>query len=118
MRARFPPLITWVISPGVTKAETGDRVEYQLSSPLPETLAWLETLTGPTVALSTIVQGTSYIDNPIQRILAAPEGQKIDVSPTSVTIYGSTCSSGPHKADFKALDIAYNPSLSLIDIYL
>ena len=108
---------------GVTKAEARGNVEYQLNSPLPETSAWLETLAGPTVgwlralvASPTIVQGASYIDNPIRRVLAPRKGQKVVISPTSVTVYGSARSHGSHKPEFKAVEIVYNASSSLIDL--
>ena len=108
---------------GVTKKEAGGRVEYQLSSPLPETSAWLETLAGPTlnwlralVASPTIAQGTSYIDNPMRRVLASRKGQKVVVSPISVTVYGSARSYGSHKPEFKAIEIVFNTSSSLIDV--
>ena len=38
------------------------------------------------------------------------------MSPTSLTIYGSARSYGPHKSDFKALEIVYNASSSLIEV--
>ena len=108
---------------GVAKTETEGKVEYQLSSPLPETSGWLETLAGPThgwlralVASPTIVQGASYIDNPIRRILAPRKGQKVVISPTSVTVYGSARSYGSHKPKFKAIEIIYNVTSSLIDV--
>ena len=64
----------------------------------------------------TIVQGTSYINNPIQRLLTPRRGQKVVVSPTSVIVYGAARSFGPHKEAFKAVEILYTSFSGLIDI--
>ncbi|KAF7311699.1 Fatty acid synthase subunit alpha [Mycena indigotica] len=65
------------------------------------------------------VQGTSYIDNPIKRLLAPRTGQKIVVcyengAPVSVPLYAR--SYGEHKELFKAVEIKYSPTTKLIDI--
>jgi fatty acid synthase subunit beta len=70
---------------------------------------------------TTIVQGTSYIDNPISRLLAPRPGQKVVVgydgsSPSSVTVYGAARSYGEHKPAFKAVEIKFTPTSKLIDI--
>ncbi|KAJ7769033.1 fatty acid synthase, partial [Mycena olivaceomarginata] len=90
--------------------------------PLADTLAgsnltWLRAL----VHFTTIVQGTSYIDNPISRLLAPRPGQKVVVgydgsSPSSVTVYGAARSYGEHKPAFKAVEIKFTPTSKLIDI--
>lgn len=64
----------------------------------------------------TIVQGTSYVDNPIHRLLFPRRGQKAIVSPTSITVYGAARSYGPHKNGFKAVEIIYTPTSGLIDV--
>ena len=89
---------------------------YEFGSELPESAAWLETLAGPRltwlralVCSKTIVQGTSYIDNPIRRLLLDPS-QKVVISlinslPSSVTVFGAARSFGGHDKDFKAVEI-------------
>ena len=62
------------------------------------------------------MQGTSYINNPIRRLLVPRRGQKVVVSPTSVNVYGVAWSYGPHKDGFKAVDIFYSSSSGRIDI--
>ncbi|KAF5382044.1 hypothetical protein D9615_004428 [Tricholomella constricta] len=110
---------------GVRRTETQHAVIYEIGKTVPETSTWLETLAGPTlswrralVASPTIVQGTSYIDNPLRRILAPRAGQKVVVTSTSVTFYGAARSYGPHKPDFKALELQYTASTQAIDVTL
>ena len=62
------------------------------------------------------MQGTSYIDNPIHRLLAPRRGQKVVVTPTSINIYDAACSYGRHIDGFKAVEILYTSSSHLIDI--
>jgi hypothetical protein len=59
--------------------------------------------------VATIVQGISYIDNPIRRLLAPSLGYKIIVSPTSVIVHGADWSYGSRKDGFKAVEILYPP---------
>ncbi|KAJ6512975.1 fatty acid synthase [Mycena sanguinolenta] len=112
----------------VERSETNGEVVYQFGTALPDTSAWLDTLAGPHLnwlrALArstTIVQGTSYIDNPMSRLLAPRPGQKVVVaydgtSPSSVTIYGAARSYGQHKTEFKAVEITYVPKSKLISV--
>ena len=86
---------------GIVCTESAGAVTYHFGKTLPETSAWLETLGGDKLnwirALITsnlIVQGTSYIDNPLCCILAPRAGQKIVVkysgsTPASITLYGA-----------------------------
>ena len=113
---------------GVSRTVSGEQVTYEFSDKLPETGAWLETLAGPElswlralVTSKTIVRGSSYVDNGLQRLLAPRRGQKIVVSysngiPASVTIYGAARSYGPHIDDFKAVEIKYDASSKKIDV--
>jgi fatty acid synthase subunit alpha len=90
--------------------------------------AWLETIAGPNLnwlrapfTLTTIVQGTSYIDNPICRLLAPRCGQQVDISfegssPTALTVFGAARSYDVHKLSFKAIEIKFNAASSLIDV--
>ncbi|KAG6910835.1 hypothetical protein DXG01_007150 [Tephrocybe rancida] len=108
---------------GVSRSETASSVTYKIGSSAPDSAAWLETLAGPTlnwlralVASPTIVQGTSYIDNPLRRILVPRVGQTVVVTSTSVSFYGAARSYGPHKDDFKALEIKYTAATKAIDV--
>ena len=108
---------------GIEKVEARNKTTYTLGESLPEPSAWLETLAGPNLSWLralltsvTIVQGTSYVSNPIHRLLAPRRGQKVVVSPTSVNVYGAARSYGPHKDGFKAVEILYTPPSALIDI--
>lgn len=95
---------------------------------MPDTSAWLETLSGAELswlrALLTskiIVQGTSYIENPLRRILAPRVGQKVVVKysgsvPVSVGFYGSARSYGEHIPDFKAVEIVYSEKTKAIAV--
>lgn len=109
--------------PGVSSTEGASSITYEIGSVVPDTAAWLEILAGPTlgwlralVASPTIVQGTSYIDNPLRRVLAPRPGQKIVVTSTSVTFYGAARSYGPHKDNFKAVEINYSTDTKAIDV--
>ncbi|KAF8969171.1 fatty acid synthase [Flammula alnicola] len=113
---------------GVVRTESSNSVTFEFGSTLPETSAWLETLGGQElswlralVTSSIIVQGTSYIDNPLRRILAPRAGQKVVVKyagsfPTSVTVYGAARSYGEHIDSFKAVEISYAKDSKLINI--
>ena len=114
--------------PGVTRTETGNSVTFKFGSQLPQTEAWLQTLAGSElnwlfalVSSPTVVQGASYVDNALRRILAPRTGQKVIVKyigslPSSVTVYGAARSYGGHMPTFKALSIVFNPETKLIDI--
>jgi fatty acid synthase subunit alpha len=113
--------------PGVVRTETEISVVYEFSSQLPDTSEWLETLSGreltwlhALVTSKTIVQGTSYVDNPLRRVLAPRRGQKFVVrlkcSQPSVTVYGAARSYGEHLPGFKALEIIFSPKTSVINV--
>jgi fatty acid synthase subunit alpha len=108
---------------GMERIVARDSVTYTLGDNLPDVSPWLETLAGPDLnwlrallTSVTIVQGTSYINNPIRRLLVPRRGQKVVVSPTSLNVYGAARSHGPHKDGFKAVDILYSSSSGRIDI--
>ncbi|TFK33214.1 fatty acid synthase [Crucibulum laeve] len=113
---------------GVKRTESKNLITYKFGSSLPESSAWLETLGGSELswlrALATsrtIVQGTSYIDNPIRRLLTPRPGQIVVVGytgsyPSSVTVYGAARSYGEHKSNFKAVEIQYDTTSKLIDV--
>ena len=116
--------------PGVTRTEAGNTVTFNFGSQLPETQIWFQTLAGlelnwlfALVSFPTIVQGTSYVDNALRRILAPRAGQKVVVKyagslPLSLTVYGAARSYGRHIPTFKALSIVFNPETKLIDLTL
>lgn len=84
-------------------------------------LAWSST--GGLISSPTVVQGTSYVDNALRRILVPRAGQKVVVKytgslPLSVTVYGAARSYGEHVPIFKALSIVFNPETKLIDLTL
>jgi fatty acid synthase subunit alpha, fungi type len=103
-------------------------ITYELDAGLPGTSEWLEVLAEPTLSWlrallisPTIVQGSSYIDNPIRRLLAPRTGQRVvigfdDSSVSSVTLYGAARSYGVHKPAFKALEVKFEASTRRIDI--
>ena len=68
-----------------------------------------------------IVRGTSYIDNPLRRILVPRVGQKVVIkytgsTPTSITVYGAARLFGDHIHGFKALEIIYKKETKFIDV--
>lgn len=110
---------------GVERVASANEVTYTIGNVLPEPSAWLETLAGPQLSWSRalitsplIVQGASFIDNPIRRLLNPRQGQKIIVSPTSIKVYGAARSFGPHQDDFQTMNIAYTASSNVIEITL
>ena len=82
-------------------------------------LNWLFAL----ISSPTVVQGTSYVDNALRRILVPRAGQKVVVKsagtlPLSVAVYGAARSYGELVPTFKALSIVFNPETKLIDLTL
>ncbi|KAJ3517947.1 hypothetical protein NLJ89_g178 [Agrocybe chaxingu] len=123
-----PPSVNDVAS--IVRSENGNVVSFEFGSQLPDTSAWLETLAGSglswlraLVTSTTVVQGTSYIDNPLRRILVPRVGQKVVIKysgsePSSVTVYGAARSYGEHISSFKALEVVYVPETKLINLTL
>jgi fatty acid synthase subunit beta len=117
-------------SPGITRTKVGNLVTFKFGSKLPETESWFQTLAGSElnwlfalISSPTVVQGNSYIDNALRRILVPRAGQKVVVKyavslPLSVTVYGAARSYGEHIPTFKALSIVFNPETKLIDLTL
>ncbi|KAL0953237.1 hypothetical protein HGRIS_004490 [Hohenbuehelia grisea] len=112
----------------VPRTKRKDAIEFTLNKQLPETDAWLETLAGREIGWlralltsTTIIQGTSYLDNPIRRLLAPRAGQKVVIglegaAPVSVTAYGAARSYGAHQSGFKALEVKYEKASKLINV--
>jgi fatty acid synthase subunit alpha, fungi type len=117
-----------VLPTSVKSEATETYISYMLDNPVPESSSWLEVLAGPQIGWlralicsPIIVQGTSFIDNPIRRLLSPRSGQKIVVGlagllPSSMTVYGAARSYGTHKPDFKAVEIQYTATSKVIDV--
>lgn len=131
LSAQAPPLSDAVVaSSGVERTIASGQIIYNVGASLPEPNTWLEILAGPhqhwlkaLLTSTTIVQGTSYIDNPIRRLFAPRQGQKIVIDmdgklPVSVAVYGAARSHGQHKASFKAVEISYDKAQHLVNVTL
>jgi fatty acid synthase subunit alpha len=113
---------------GLQVDPVGDELHLSVGSPAPEVNAWLETLGGAElnwwrafVSSPVIVQGTSYIDNPIRRLFAPRVGQKVALhsangQPDRIALYGAARSFGAHKNDFKAVEVAYDAASRMINL--
>lgn len=124
-----PAAVSKVIA-GVQSIEAKGQVTYQFGEDVPETSVWLETLAGSElgwlralVGSATIVQGTSYVDNPVRRLLAPRPNQKVVVgytglAPSSVTIFGAARSYGEHDSNFKSVEIKFDNTSGAIGITL
>lgn len=124
-----PALVAPTLS-GVKVSTEGEKTVYQFgdAASLPATNDWLETLAGPKVgwlravlASVNYVQGSNYISNPAKRLFVPRPNQRVEVASTgsettSVTIYGSARSFGPHPADFKALELTFDSASSRIKL--
>uniref|UniRef100_A0A0W0EUQ4 Putative fatty acid synthase n=1 Tax=Moniliophthora roreri TaxID=221103 RepID=A0A0W0EUQ4_MONRR len=134
-KSKVPTVDYLAVSPSPSKVpstikrtESKGEVVYEFGKTLPTVSEWLEVLAGPSlnwlqalVGSTTIVQGTSYINNPIRRLLIPRPHQKavvsyVDGTPSSVVLYGAARSYGVHKTDFKAVDIKYDQASQLIDL--
>jgi fatty acid synthase subunit beta len=70
-----------------------------------------------------VVQGTSYITNPLRRVLVPRAGQKIVIcllgdQPNQFSICSAARSFGQRQPDFLAVDIRYDTSSRLINLTL
>ena len=117
-------------SHGVISTVEQDKQIYQLSKSLPPAESWLETLAGREVgwfrALLTtpiIVQGKGYATNPMKKLLAPREGQKIHISlkngkPVGASFYGAIRSANASDPSFKAVDISFDDASNKITLVL
>ena len=107
--------------PGVERLDGKVEVTYKISGVVPDTFLWLETLAGDRlswlrafVTFPTFIQGGSFVDSPIRRLLAPRIRQTVVITksaggvPSSATVYGAARSYGVHKSTFKVLEINYN----------
>ncbi|KAF9490473.1 fatty acid synthetase alpha subunit [Pleurotus eryngii] len=126
--SKVPTIDYLAPSPVTTSPAPNGSATYTVGDVLPDTQTWLETLSGhkltwlkALLTSTTIVQGTSYIDNPLRRILAPRHKQKVVVTfdgrdPASLTAYGAARSYGQPSEAFKAVEITYHKSTGLIDL--
>lgn len=104
---------------------------YRIGSSIPDTADWLEVLAGPKptwlralLRSVSVVQGHSYADNPISRMLAPRPGQTVEVAyssegePLSLVIKGAARSFGQHDSGFKAVEIRKDTNSQRIDVYM
>ena len=117
------------VPPCVSAQVSGETATYDVVGS-PDANVWLEVLSGSRLswlrALLTspfVVQGSSYVDNPVRRLFTPRKGQKAVVqsqngSPASVVLYGSARSYGKHKEAFKAVDVSFDAAKSLINVTL
>jgi fatty acid synthase subunit alpha len=101
---------------------------FNVPTSVPDTGLWLENLAGPHLSWlralltsSTIVRGSSYVDNPIRRLLAPRAGQKVIIhlegaTPIGIEVFGALRSHGSSKEGFKAVEIKYTPGTKTIGI--
>ncbi|OBZ72637.1 Fatty acid synthase subunit beta [Grifola frondosa] len=129
LAAKPAPLVDAVLqTPGIGRTLTANAVTYTVGETLPEASVWLENIAGPRLnwirallTSPTIVQGTSYVDNPLRRLFAPRKGQRVvietnDDSPMSISLYGGARSYGAHKREFKAVEAKFIPSSSVIEV--
>lgn len=108
---------------GIVVEKNAGKIEYQIGSTLPPLDSWLNCLSGPSVGWlralltsPTIIQGKSYIDNPLRRLFAPRQGQRVVIGEKSVTLYGAARSFGPHPADFEAVHAQFDAASSQISL--
>ncbi len=115
---------------GTHVLRTSNEVRLTPPSLLPAAEHWLQVLAGSElnwwhaiVQSEFVVQGTSYIANPLRRVLVPRAGQKIIIrllgdQPNHISIYGAARSFGEHQVDFLAVRIHYDVSSRLINLTL
>lgn len=109
-----------VLPQGIVREESAGSVTLQLGKSLPAVGEWLKFLAGSElnwlhalISSTTVIQGSSYVNNPLRRLLIPRPRQKIVIThsnnaPASLTIYGAARSYGVHQLDFKAVEIVYD----------
>lgn len=123
-----PPVSVPSSLPGVKIASASDTITLSVGTTVPSTDEWLNILSGPEITwlrslltTPTIVQGSGYIDNPLQRLFKPRKGQvavitRKDGLPISLSLKGSARSFGPHQADFEAVSVKYDPATKNISV--
>ncbi|KAF8271214.1 fatty acid synthase [Lactarius quietus] len=116
---------------GVDVIRSDDEVNFTVSSAVPLTEDWLRFLAGSelnwwhaSLTSEFVVQGTSYITNPLRRVLAPRHGQKLavrmlDGQPHHISVYGAARSFGEHQRSAIPLQLQfkYEPSQAYAPIH-
>jgi fatty acid synthase subunit alpha len=118
-----------ITAPGTIRPQlVGNVRTFSIANDLPDEAQWLQSLAGEErnwlqalISTPIIVQGTSYIENPIRSLLAARRGQRVRVhfsgsSPTSLTVFGAARSHGVHNEEFQSVKISYDSSSMVISL--
>lgn len=125
-----PPFVSTSSVPGVVAKQNGETTSYSITTTVPPLADWLNLVSGPSLSwlrslltTRTIVQGSAYLDNPLQRLFSPRKGQVITVTskagmPVSVVIKGSARSFSPHQADFEAVRVSYDASSKKITVII
>ncbi|PWN38866.1 hypothetical protein IE81DRAFT_327067 [Ceraceosorus guamensis] len=114
-----------------TQGADGRSMTYQLGSNLPPSDDWLELLAGRSAGWFrallrsvSIVQGKSYADNPISRILAPRKNQQVEITmdpvsgrPLGLIARGAARSYGPHDPSFKSVEVSRDADLIKVFIF-
>ncbi|UZJ56206.1 hypothetical protein CBS101457_005526 [Exobasidium rhododendri] len=114
-----------------TSTQGGGVRSFQVGSSVPRASDWLEVLAGPKptwlralLRSVSVVQGRSYIDNPISRMLSPRKGQTAEITyssngePKSLRMFGAARSFGVHDPSFKAIEITKDSNSSLISVQM
>lgn len=115
---------------GASTTPTGTRI-LKIAKSVPATEDWLEILAGSRpswlralLRSVSIVQGNSYTNNPISRMLIPRRDQTVEITyaasgePASLIIRGAARSFGHHDAHFKAVEIVKSVDSDLIDVLM
>jgi fatty acid synthase subunit alpha len=115
---------------GCSRVEDGSQSVVTLSDAVPERDEWLEFLSGPQpswlralLTSRTIAQGTHFIDNPIKRIFAPRQHQKVVITRKGqhtheVKVYGTPRSAGPQDDRFLCVSTNYDSSARRISVQI
>lgn len=107
-----------------------DGLKLTIGQSLPPVSEWMEILSGPeaswlraALTSTNVIQGGSYVDNPMRRIFAPRRGQVVsiktkDEAPYQITVYGGARSYGIHDPNFKAVELTFDSKTSRISLAL
>ena len=119
-----PPKSVTAVPAGVQVEKVSTEATYRIGSKVPETAAWLEALAGPELTWlrafltsTTIIQGNTYIDNPIRltnkSLLNARTAFPFRLLSTALLARSTLI-----KELFKAAEITFSPASEYISITL
>ena len=123
-------LLASSVPTGVEKVVSKDKTTFKISSTVPDTNAWLDVLAGTSFgwlrALLTtpnIVQGASYVANPMRRLFAPRADQQVvitsvDGKPAKVELFGAIRPVDDPVTPFKAVEATYNAGTRRISLTL